>query len=159
MSADESVPVPGSAEKTRSASPPGSPNFSGKWRLKESENFDPFMVDCNVGYLKRTAAGIVSSEHHIEQEGEHMKVVVKAAGLGSGKHQEYDIGGTFSEVEINGESAQVDTTWVDEGIRELHRTESFEYLLVRELVDDDTMVLNLESPKGTEAKRIYKRIE
>jgi len=88
-----------------------------------------------------------------------MKVVVKAAGLGSGKHQEYDVGSTFSETEINGETADVDTKWEGDGIRELHRTESFEYLLVRELEDDETMVLNLESPKGTKAKRIYKRVE
>ena len=114
-----------------------------------------------MGILKRTAAKVATSEHHIDHDGDHMKVVVKAAGLGSGKHQEYDIGGTFSEQEINGEKAEVDTEWdpEGEGIKELHRTESFEYLLVRELQDDETMILNLESPKGTKAKRIYKRVE
>ena len=88
-----------------------------------------------------------------------MNVQVKAAGWGSQKLQEYEVGGSFSEVEINGEQSEVETKWEGEGIRELHRTESFEYLLVRELEDEETMILNLESPKGTKAKRIYKRVE
>ncbi|KAL5270400.1 hypothetical protein ACHWQZ_G001203 [Mnemiopsis leidyi] len=148
-------------EETRSPSPtrPGSPNFSGKWRLKDSENFDPFLQDCQVGYLKRTAACVVSSEHLITQEGDHMNVKVTAAGWGTQKQQDYEIGGSFSEVEINGEQSEVETEWEGDGIKELHRAESFEYLLVRELEDEETMVLNLESPKGTKAKRVYKRVE
>ena len=71
---------------SRSPSPrPDSPNFSGKWRLSTSENFDPFMRDCNVNYFKRQAAKIISSEHHITQEGDSMSVDVVATG--GGKHQ------------------------------------------------------------------------
>ena len=62
----------------RSPSPPGSPNFSGRWRLKESINFDPFLQDCNVGYLKRQVVGMVTSEHHITQDGNAMAVEVTA---------------------------------------------------------------------------------
>ena len=125
------------------------------------------MDDCNVSGVKRTLARKTVSEHHIDHDGDHMKVLVTTQGLGMfssfgvGKQQDYEIGGTFSETELNGEAAEVDTKWdpQGDGIREMHRTKSVEYLLVRELEDEDTMVLNLESEKGTKAKRIYKRIE
>lgn len=143
---------------SRSPSPrPDSPNFSGKWRLSTSENFDPFMRDCNVNYFKRQAAKIISSEHHITQEGDSMSVDVVATG--GGKHQEYEIGGSFREQEMNGEEAEVETAWDGDRIRERHRTNSLDYTMTRELEDEVTMVLRLESPQGTKAKRIYKKIE
>eukprot|EP00116_Pleurobrachia_bachei_P015719 sb/3475981/ len=76
---------------------------------------------------------ILPSEHHIEQEGEKLKVRVCSPGR-SGKLQEYQVGETFSETEINGENSEVQTAWEGETkIKELHRTESIEYELVREL--------------------------
>ena len=72
--------------------------------------------------------------------------------------QEYEIGNKFTEVEINGEEAIVNTEWEGTAISEHHKTDSFEYKMMRVLQDDDTMVLQLQSPKGTKAERIYKKV-
>ena len=50
------------------------------------------------------------------------------------------------------------TAWEGETIKEVHKTDSFEYSLVRELEDDETMVLHLQSPTGIKARRIYKKL-
>ena len=60
---------------------------------------------------------------------------------------------------MNGEEAEVETAWDGDRIRERHRTNSLDYTMTRELEDEVTMVLRLESPQGTKAKRIYKKIE
>ena len=73
--------------------------------------------------------------------------------------QEYEIGNKFNEVEINGEEAEVGTEWTGPAIKEHHKTHSFEYDLVRVLQDEETMVLKLETPKGTKAERVYKKVE
>ena len=81
-------------------SQPSSPVFTGKWRLSESDNFDLFLQDINVGFLKRQAVKIVNSEHHIEQDGDQMKVDVLVTGK-KGKHQVYAIGESFKLQLIN----------------------------------------------------------
>merc|ERR1740124_43353 len=86
-----------------------------------------------------------------------MSVNVIATGQ-KGKTQEYTVGGTFSENEVTGDTAEVSTEWAGETIKEVHKSKDFTYTLIRELEDENTMVLHLESPKGTQAKRIYKRM-
>ena len=137
---------------------PESPRFTGRWKLSESDNFDPFLQDCNVGFLQRQAVKVLNSEHHILQEGDRMKVNVLALGQ-KGKQQEYAVGGSFTETEINGDEAEVSTAWDGENIVECHKCQSFEYKLTRSLDDEETMVLHLESPKGLKARRIYKKIQ
>ena len=133
-------------------------DFSGKWNWTTTEgDFDGFLKDINVGMLKRQAAKMISSEHHIVQDGDKMSVTVIATGQ-KGKHQEYSVGGTFTEEEVTGDTAEVSTEWDGATIKEVHKTANFTYTLVRELQDENTMVLHLDSPKGTKAKRIYKKM-
>ncbi|KAL5254525.1 hypothetical protein ACHWQZ_G014095 [Mnemiopsis leidyi] len=151
-------------------------DFTGKWKLKDSHLFEDFMADCNVGMLKRQAAKMVSSEHHIVQDGDKMSVNVIATGgvqlalsllpksevqkmpSQKGKQQEYTVGGSFTEQEVTGDTAEVSTEWDGDKIKEIHKSKDFTYTLTRELQDENTMVLHLDSPKGTKAKRIYKKM-
>ncbi|XP_063681609.1 fatty acid-binding protein-like isoform X2 [Bolinopsis microptera] len=132
-------------------------NFNGNWKLHKSENFEDFLKSIDVGLLKRQAAKMVSSEHHIVQDGDKMSVTVVATGQ-KGKQQEYSVGGSFSEQEVTGDTAEVSTEWDGARIKEIHNAGDFTYTLLRELQDENTMVLHLESPKGTQAKRIYKKM-
>ncbi|KAL5254528.1 hypothetical protein ACHWQZ_G014095 [Mnemiopsis leidyi] len=132
-------------------------NFTGKWKLHKSENFEDFLKGIDVGMLKRQAAKMVSSEHHIVQDGDKMSVNVIATGQ-KGKQQEYTVGGSFTEQEVTGDTAEVSTEWDGDKIKEIHKSKDFTYTLTRELQDENTMVLHLDSPKGTKAKRIYKKM-
>lgn len=132
-------------------------DFSGCWKSAEAENLDAVLKDLGVSLLIRQGAKLASSEHHIAHSGDNMKVEVHATAKQT-KLQDYKIGDSFEETEMNGMQSQVKTEWQGTDILSTHSMpDGVGYTMVRELTGPDIMTLHLTSVQGTKAKRVYKK--
>jgi len=132
-------------------------DFTGCWKSSDTDNLDAVLKDLGVSLLIRQGAKLASSEHHITHTGDHMKVEVHATAKQT-KVQDYNIGDSFEETEMNGMQSQVKTEWQGKDILSTHTMpDGVGYTMLRELTAPDVMTLHLTTVQGTKAKRVYKK--
>merc|ERR1712131_310702 len=92
----------------------------GKWKLKNSENFDEYMKEIGVSWALRKAGAMASSTTEISQEGDGIRVNTQSTVKSSnfvfpdGKATEYttmDGRKTMTTMKLNGDVINSEETW------------------------------------------------
>lgn len=126
----------------------------GKWKLDSSENFDEYMKAVGVGMATRKLGNMTKPNTIIKIVGDTWTLQTKSTVKNT--EINFKLGEAFDETTADGR--KVKTTCTVEGDSKLIQDQKAEInsTLVRELVDEDHMLLTLTANDVT-CKRHYKR--
>lgn len=141
-------------------------DFSGRWRLDRSENFDAYLRSMNVTATQRGFATRASVEHRIRRwsEGSGTRYEMCVVNRLGSKCESFVVGNEPTVIESSdarGEPITKHIDWEDQTKQVLvTRVDSVVGRLVdkRRLTSRDEMVMELVSPTQVRAYRIFSRV-
>ena len=129
--------------------------FTGKYELYSSENFDEFLVELEIGYFTRLAATKASSEYIITKDGDNAYTLKTISTFGQSSISFKD-GVEFSEDRLDGNTVRsVITIKGNKWIQKQYHDK--EVTIVREFSDKEVKVTSVVN--GVASVRKYKKIE
>ena len=135
-------------------------DFTGKWKLDRSENFDAYLKSLNVSATHRRIAAGASVTHDIDHAERDRPKICVINRLGK-KCETVKVGETISSTDTYGNPNTKTTSWAKDGVTMLTTIDSTvgRVMDVRKLEDRDTMVMVLTSPSGVTGKRVFRRVD
>lgn len=131
--------------------------FEGTWKLDSTENFDEYMKAIGVGYALRKMAALAKPSTFISKKDDEW--TIKTVATFKSTEIAFKLGQEFDETTGDGRKMKTTITLQDDG-KKLIQAQQGEVpsTLIRELKDDDTIVMTLEA-KGITCTRVYKRAD
>ncbi|KAM3514552.1 hypothetical protein MY11210_001787 [Beauveria gryllotalpidicola] len=132
----------------------------GKYRLSKTENFDAFLAEIGLGYIKRKLAQSTSPELTISRDGDLWTMVTSSAL--STSHVSFVLGEDFAEHRQDGVSVTSRVTADDNNgssntwIQTQKPADGKDVTIVREFGDDEVKVTS--TVNGVTAHRVYERV-
>ncbi|KAM3430949.1 hypothetical protein NHJ13734_007514 [Beauveria thailandica] len=136
----------------------------GKYRLSKTENFDAFLAEIGLGYIKRKLAQSTSPEITISRDGDRWTMVTSSAL--STSQVSFVLGEDFAEDRQDGVSVTSRVTADDDDDDEHGRSNTWtqtqkpgdgkDVTIVREFGDKELKVTS--TVNGVTAHRVYERV-
>ncbi|XP_041037640.1 cellular retinoic acid-binding protein 2-like [Carcharodon carcharias] len=137
-----------------------SKNFTGNWRMKNSENFEELLKQLDVGLLLRKIAVKAASNPSVEikQDGENF--YIKTATTARTTEIRFRVGEEFDEQTVDGRPCKSLAKWIGENKMEceqkLLKGEGPKTSWTRELTSDDQLILTMTADNVV-CTRLYVR--
>jgi len=127
----------------------------GSYKLEKSENFDEFMKQLGIGFLKRQAASIASATVDISVDGDNWNI--KTTSTFKNSELKFKLGEEFDEERQDGAKVKSTFTLEDNVLTQVQKGGSSDVTLVRTF-NADGMTLVAET-NGVKSTRTYSRIK
>jgi len=153
------APAAPAAASPEPRSTPGERDFSGRWRLAKSENFDAYLKSLNVSAAHRRFAAAATVDHEIEHVGPNKIQICVINRLGR-KCDVVEPGGpAAASTDTYGNPNTKSAAWAPDGRTLVTTIESTVGAIVdeRSLDGRDAMRVKLTSPSGVVAVRHFAR--
>ena len=135
-------------------------DFTGRWRLDRSVNFDAYLKSLNVSATHRRFACRAGVDHDIDHADRDAMKLCVINRLGK-KCETIKVGETIASTDTYGNPNTKTTSWDKDGVTMRTTIDSTvgRVLDSRKLEDADTMVMALTSPSKVTAYRYFRRVE
>ena len=144
------------ADAAAAGAPSGARDFSGRWRLEKSDNFDAYLKSLNVSAAHRRFATAATVDHEIEHDGKDLKICV-INRLGKKCEVVTPGGPPLASTDTYGNPNTKTATWAPDGRTLKTEIASTVGRVIDERSrDDDAMVVKLTSPSGVVAYRRFR---
>ncbi|XP_033023575.1 cellular retinoic acid-binding protein 1 isoform X2 [Lacerta agilis] len=90
------------------------PNFSGTWKMKNSENFDELLKVLGVNAMLRKVAVAAASKPHVEIRQEGDQFYIKTSTTVRTTEINFKVGESFDEETVDGRKCRSLATWETE---------------------------------------------
>ena len=115
-------------------------DFTGRYKLTTSENYNEFLKELGLGYFKRLAATAASSEYVITYDKENKTYTMKTIATFGDSNITFKDGETFTENRSDGETVQTTINIVGNKWDQLQKGTK-DVRIVREFMDDGKIIV------------------
>nr|AAB34773.1 xCRABP=cellular retinoic acid binding protein [Xenopus laevis, stage 22/24 embryos, Peptide, 147 aa] [Xenopus laevis] len=136
------------------------PNFSGHWKMKQSENFEEMLKALGVNLMLRKIAVAAASKPAVEIKQEGETFYIKTSTTVRTTEINFKLGGGFDEQTVDGRNCRSLPEWENEN--KIHCTQTVlegegpKTSWTRELANDEALILTMTADDVV-CTRIYVR--
>ncbi|XP_033125528.1 cellular retinoic acid-binding protein 2-like [Anneissia japonica] len=133
-------------------------NFTGKYKLCKSDNFEEYMLKMGVSENVRKTAVIMSPTCDIQQFGDNFVIRMNVPVLGV-HEQKFSVGKPFNDISPTCEKRVVIVRWMGDKLvfEDVDENENKPHRVIRELMDSGDMIVKCIKDEVV-CTRIFKRI-
>ncbi|XP_054620355.1 cellular retinoic acid-binding protein 2b [Dunckerocampus dactyliophorus] len=136
------------------------PDFSGKWKMKSSENFEELLKALGVNVFVRKIAVAAASSPAVEITQQGASLSIKTSTSIRTTHVSFTVGHSFNETTVDGCPCTSFPTWESERkiscVQTLQKGEGPKTAWTRELTNDGELILTMTAGDVI-CTRVYER--
>ncbi|XP_028453116.1 cellular retinoic acid-binding protein 2b [Perca flavescens] len=136
------------------------PDFSGKWKMKSSENFEGLLKELGVNVFLRKIAATAASSPAVEITQQDESLSIKTSTSVRTTHVSFTVGQSFNETTVDGRPCTSFPNWeTDSKIsceQTLQKGDGPKTAWTRELTNDGELILTMTAGDVV-CTRVYER--